>query len=397
MIPRTLPPVHSPISLGALRHGWRGLLGDATPALAGVRELLLRQYVGRDVLLTDSGTTALALALCLAVTLRPECPRVALPAWACYDLATAADAADVGVVLYDLDPATLGPDGSSLDRTLAAGVAAVVVVHAYGLPVNLPEVVSRATQAGALVIEDAAQAVGATLGARRAGASGALGVLSFGRGKGWTGGGGGALLLSSGAPSELILPEDRVLVRGRRGVGAVVKLMAQWLLARPVLYALPSALPFLQLGETVYHLPSQPARMSGAEAALVLATAPLQDREADRRRAHAERLRRAAEVGGAGSTPLGWTGGQPGWLRLPLLPTDATLRRASNPASRRLGILPGYPMLLARLPGFAARLHGAVSAYPGAEELALRLHTLPTHGQLTPADLGKLERWLAGA
>jgi len=397
MIPRTLPPVHSPISLGALGHGWSGLLGPATPALAELRELLLRRYLVRDVLLADSGTTALALAQRLAVTLRPECRRVALPAWACYDLATATDAADVSVVLYDLDPATLGPDWSSLDTALAAGVAAVVVVHAYGVPVNVPEVVSRATRAGALVIEDAAQAIGATLGAHRAGAGGALGVLSFGRGKGWTGGGGGALLLNPGAPAELTLPDAGTLARGRRAVGTVLKLTAQWLLARPALYALPSALPFLQLGETVYHPPRPPAGMSRAEAALVLATAALQDHEADLRRAHAERLRRAAEAGGAGNTPLGWTGGQPGWLRLPLLPTDATLRRAATPASRRLGILPGYPTPLARLPGFGGRLQGGAAAYPGAEELAARLHTLPTHGQLAPADLRHLESWLAMA
>ena len=95
---------------------------DGAPALAAARALVSRWFGSRDVLLTDSGTSALALALRMAVAARPDRPTVALPAWACYDLATAADAADVGVVLYDLDPATLGPDWASLDRALSAGV-----------------------------------------------------------------------------------------------------------------------------------------------------------------------------------------------------------------------------------------------------------------------------------
>ena len=324
----------------------------------------------------------------------PERRRVALPAWGCYDLATAADAADTGVVLYDLDPVTLGPDWASLDRALATEVSAVVAVHFYGVPVNLPEVTRRAISAGALVIEDAAQAAGATLGGRRAGACGALGVLSFGRGKGWTGGGGGALLLNPAAPTDLRLPQAGTLAAPTGGAGAAMKLTAQWLLARPGLYALPAALPFLRLGQTVYHPPSTPARMSGAEAAVLLGTASLQQPEAERRRAHAGRLQHAVQAVGAGGIPRGWEGGVEGWLRLPVLPTDATLRRARTHAARGLGIMPGYPIPLARLPGFGRRILDGPVALPGAEELAARLHTLPVHGQVTLGDLQRIEHWL---
>jgi hypothetical protein len=45
-----------------------------------------------------------------------------------------------------------------------------------------------AAQAGAVVVEDAAQAAGGTLHNRPVGTQGSLAVLSFGRGKGLTGG-----------------------------------------------------------------------------------------------------------------------------------------------------------------------------------------------------------------
>ena len=99
----------------------------------------------------------------------------------------------------------------------------------------------------------------------------------------------------------------------------------------------------------------------------------------------------------AGNVPAGWEGGTPGWLRLPLVATDPVRRAADTARARRLGVWPGYPRLLLDLPGFGVRVRNAGSSFPGARALAARLITLPTHGQLNVEDLGRLERWLAGA
>ncbi|HXE57205.1 MAG TPA: hypothetical protein VNK43_04330, partial [Gemmatimonadales bacterium] len=118
-------PVYSPVSPGWLAAGaWSALTGGRA-ARRAVQGALERLACGRRVLLTDSGTTALALALGAVSRAAGGAP-VALPAYGCYDLATAADAADVRVVLYDLDPLTLGPEWGSLERVVAAGVAGVV-------------------------------------------------------------------------------------------------------------------------------------------------------------------------------------------------------------------------------------------------------------------------------
>src|SRR4029434_8607789 len=111
-------------------------------------------------------------------------------AYCCYDLATAADGAGADVLLYDLHPLTLGPDWRSFERTLARGATAAVVAHLYGHPVDLRQAQALADSAGSILIEDAAQGVGARYDGRPLGSFGGMSLLSFGRGKGLTGGGG---------------------------------------------------------------------------------------------------------------------------------------------------------------------------------------------------------------
>jgi len=206
-------PVHSPLSAAALLAGLRAAAtrnGGPPAAEQRVTALLKDRYSPRAVLLTESGTAALTAALLGALRDRPG-RAVAMPAYVCYDLATAADGADVPVLLYDVDPTTLAPDMAHLKAVLHHGAAAIVVVHLYGCPVDLGEVNRLAAEAGAIVIEDAAQAAGATVNDRSAGTQGSLVVLSFGRGKGLTGGSGGALLAHDAA-GEGVLERARELV-----------------------------------------------------------------------------------------------------------------------------------------------------------------------------------------
>src|SRR5207344_1715359 len=108
------------------------------------------RYAASDVLLTDSGTSALRLALEGALRERPR-SSVALPAYSCYDLATAVIGARARIQLYDVDPRTLSPDLQSLERTLEAGAGVVVVGHLWGVPVALDAVQQLCSRAGALL------------------------------------------------------------------------------------------------------------------------------------------------------------------------------------------------------------------------------------------------------
>ena len=111
------------------------------------------------MLLTESGTAALTAAL-VGLQRDHEAQVVAIPAYSCYDVATAVEGAGARALLYDIDPRTLGPDLVQVEAALRRGATAVVVAHLYGCPVDLTTVKRLAVAAGAVVIEDAAQAFG---------------------------------------------------------------------------------------------------------------------------------------------------------------------------------------------------------------------------------------------
>src|SRR5690606_30963020 len=138
---RRVPPVHSPLSLAALSRGVAAALSNPAwrAARAEIDQWVRETFDPRAWAWTDSGTTALTLALRLATAERGS-RRIALPAYGCYDLATACDGAGVEVLLYDLDPETLGPDWDSLGWALREGARAIVVAYLYGMPVDLVRV-----------------------------------------------------------------------------------------------------------------------------------------------------------------------------------------------------------------------------------------------------------------
>ena len=376
-------PVHSPIPPGALlAAAWRGSRRRARGLLAA--ELAAR-YAAERVVLAGSGTQALQLAL-----LACGAQEVALPALTCYDVASAAIGAGVRVRLYDVDPVTLSPDAASLESALRQGVRVVVVAPLYGVPVQWGEIEALAASYGARVIEDAAQGSGASWRGAPLGGLGTISVISFGRGKGWTGGSGGAVLLRG---SATLLPAAGMAAAGG-GLRASMGAAAQWAVGRPAIYGVPVSLPVLGLGETRYHLPAVPAGMPAAAAALALATRAASDAEAAARRENARLLLEALSGSRAAGTIHPPAGSVAGYLRLPLRLPRGLDSFASPERALRLGVGRSYPTTLAELEPLQGSLVG-VSALPGAHQLVRELVTLPTHSRLRADERAELLRSIA--
>src|SRR5947208_9145830 len=96
---------------------------DPRPRL---RALLQKEYSAHSVLLCGSGTQALTIAIRHARRGTDPAAPVALPAFSCFDVASAAVGAGLRVSFYDIDPDTLGPDLSSLERVFRAGAAIAI-------------------------------------------------------------------------------------------------------------------------------------------------------------------------------------------------------------------------------------------------------------------------------
>ncbi len=369
-------PVYSPISARALATslspGGRG---------AGAAELsvaLAEKYGAAAVVLCGSGTEALQLALTAA-----GAREVALPAFTCYDVATAALGAGAGVRLYDVDPETLAPDVSSVEEAVRAGAGVVVVAPLYGVPVPWAELEALATERGALLVEDAAQGHGASWRGRLLGALGEVSVLSFGRGTGWTGGAGGALLLRGAGARFLEHPDVRRVADAASPatVAPVLAATAQWAVGRPAIYRLPLALPGLELGQTRYHAPRAPRPMPARALALAAATRAEAEEEAVRRRRNALAL--LGELGAdSGATTIRLPDDAVGgYLRLPLRLPRGLASFASPERALRLGVGRSYPTTLAEVPALRPRLLPG-GPLPGARRLVGELVTLPTHSRI---------------
>jgi perosamine synthetase len=375
-------PAWSPVSLGALARG----LAPSPGAADRLAHRIGSEYGARQVILTGSGTDALALSIIAAAPLGRR-PRVALPAWACYDLMTAADAADAEVILYDLFPETLNPDPDSLRLALAREPHVVVIAHWFGLPVDLAALGPMVREAGALLIDDAAQGVGASVRGKPAGSGGDFGILSFGRGKGRTGGAGGAVMAFSDAALDSLARVEASLGRSGRGVGSVLALAGQWLFGRPWLYGIPAHFPGLRLGDTIYHSAAPPRRIAARNASIAAAGWDASAAEAERRRANADRWRTALTgVDDLHSYSMS-VGAIAGWLRYPVLTSQRVKEIFRRTVARRYGVMPGYPATLADLPVQSGRFLVGVQEMCGARTLAERLYSLPTHSRVGSFDL----------
>ena len=136
------------------------------------------KYVGVDhVIGVGSGTDALCLAL-LALNIGPDSEVIA-PSHTAVATITAIKMAGAIPVLVDIDPVyyTISPE--AIEKAITARTRAVIPVHLYGHPANMREILIAAKRHGLKVIEDCAQAHGATYKNQKVGSIGDVGCFSF--------------------------------------------------------------------------------------------------------------------------------------------------------------------------------------------------------------------------
>lgn len=360
-------------------------------AMQGALESMEQMLPGRSVYLTNSGTAALTAAL--RVSARTDKRNVvALPAYCCPDIGTAAIGAGYSILLYDTVPRTLMPDWDSVRACFMKGASHVVVAHLLGRIVDLSDATMLAAEHGGVVIEDAAQGAGGRLNGVPAGSLAPFSALSFGRGKGLNAGGGGAFTLATGGADTLGVRERALEISsdfvkpGFKGEVAIwIKTVLSQLLSVPWLYAIPASVPALKLGETLYHEPV-PAGSPGVVLASLIQNA-LQTSEIHRAARQLVESWYYAMLGDHQEMVMAPPAPNvvSGALRFPVM-----LRPDKAAALTRHGVARYYPRTLAEYPQISAALEAKGADLPGARELASALHTLPTHSLANESDRKKL-------
>jgi dTDP-4-amino-4,6-dideoxygalactose transaminase len=152
----------------------RLILGAEVEAL----ERELADFIGvPHAVAVSSGTDALLVALS-AVGVQAGDEVVTTP----YSFfATASSIVRLGArpVFVDIDPVTFNVDPERVAAAVTPRTKAILPVHLFGLAADMDPIVEVAAQTGLPILEDAAQAIGATYGSRQAGSFGAFGCFSF--------------------------------------------------------------------------------------------------------------------------------------------------------------------------------------------------------------------------
>ena len=82
-------------------------------------------------------------------------------------------------VLVDIDPIYFTISPECIQNAITEKTKAVIPVHLYGQPADMDEVMKIAEEGGLFVVEDCAQAIGATYKGKRTGSIGHIGCFSF--------------------------------------------------------------------------------------------------------------------------------------------------------------------------------------------------------------------------
>jgi dTDP-4-amino-4,6-dideoxygalactose transaminase len=180
----------------------RGVFSGSHAPEAQALEERFAEYVGaKYCLLTHCGTSALQLALAAAGVGRGA--EVIVPAYSFIATPLAVVLQGATPVFVDVDPLTGHLDLARTDAAVTPLTRAIMPVHIHGQASDMPGILALAERSGLSVVEDAAQAHGATVGGKPVGALGSAGGFSLQSSKNLAAGEGGLFVTNDREGAEI--------------------------------------------------------------------------------------------------------------------------------------------------------------------------------------------------
>ncbi len=291
---------------------------------------------------------------------------VLIPGYTCYSVAAAIAKAGLKIAVYDLDPKTLHPDIDSLDHALSDKTLAVIGQHFFGYLSPIGELKSMARQHGAYLIEDAAQALGKSEAYNTPGTMGDFGLFSFGRGKPLPVGCGGALVTNNYSDILDAIEFDS----GGIGYKSAVVTAATQVISKPYFYWIPELLP-LGLGQTVFDPEFNTEGLPRAMESMMVMSMPNLEKLNRHRKQISEIYSEmiSSELQNKDSRK------KISIIRYPVTMGNICLTKELN----RLGVRRMYPHIISKDKTIKLFLNKNYQPVKGADEIAKKLMTLPTH------------------
>ena len=337
----------------------------------------------------SSGRDALYIILEALKTINKR-REIIIPAYTCPSVALTANKAGLKVILSDISIKTLNMDRELLEKIITDSCLCVVPAHMFGFPCDMPEIVRIAKNLGVFVVEDCAQALGASYAGQMVGSFGDFGFFSLGLGKNITTGQGGIIATNSMDNASII---EKILANKKRNtLGGVFsnlsKVTAYSFFIRPqVFYFLDRFM--IDSPEATLNPTPQTGLFSNFQCALGLYGLMRLKDITEKRRLNAEYLTRHLNAGNSLSVPLPPAKGRAVYLRLPILLDDKEKREKIFKNLYRKGIKCG--ILYERpLDFLQIEYEISKSVQDVAEKVRRRVLALPTHHFLTKKSLDKM-------
>ncbi|MBI4719248.1 MAG: DegT/DnrJ/EryC1/StrS family aminotransferase [Planctomycetes bacterium] len=177
------------------------------PQVAELEARIAARLGAEHAVAVSNGTDALLCAL-MALDIGAG-DEVAVPSFTFF--ATAGSVARVGArpVFVDIDPRTFNLDADKLEAAISPRTRAVMPVHLFGQCADMDAINAVARRHGMAVIEDAAQAIGATYRGRAACTLGDVACLSFYPTKNLGGFGEGGMIVTNDAERAAVCRQLR--------------------------------------------------------------------------------------------------------------------------------------------------------------------------------------------
>lgn len=131
----------------------------------------------RNALLTSMGRSALVLALKVLGVGSGD--SVILPSFTCDVVSKSIEFCGAKPTFADVDPQTFNIDPKEIGKHITGKTKAIIIIHCYGQPADIDQVLDIAAKHGIAVIEDVAHALGAEYHKKKVGGFGDVSIFSF--------------------------------------------------------------------------------------------------------------------------------------------------------------------------------------------------------------------------
>ena len=384
---RHLPPTAVPVSLSDLQAGLR-----SSSTTLDQFQSALASYLGvskEACKLASSGRTAL---YCLLHGLQSENPsrtEIVMPAYTCPAVARVVIDLGLHPVYVDISLETMGYVPEQLATAVGENSLAVILVHPFGISLPVDAAINAAHEAGAVVIEDAAQALGAKWDGKPVGTRGDYGLFSLGPGKPISTAGGGIAIANhvEDIPSLNNWWSELPQASAMASRTAWARLVAFQTAFQPNAWWVATRMGLHRVGnhETSWGYTVQ--GLAPAQASVGLVLLPRLDEINNQRRSKASILQEAVARSRSVQSISISEKAEPFFLRFPLFAASAKQREALYEQFWSAGIGAGR-LYEKSLPSIFTPDNR--EPFPGAEAVAGRLLTLPTHHHVTDDDINTM-------